>query len=74
MLRGIEVLSAAVAELDRYLAAKGMKARDLIGRAADARRSFASLPPLPDNWKRYVVPYQPAAHPTSSEALSPRSQ
>lgn len=54
MLRGFNVLSDAVAELDRYLASKGMSARDLIGRAADARQSFASLPALSNNWKRYV--------------------
>jgi dihydroorotate dehydrogenase (NAD+) catalytic subunit len=54
MLRGFDVLSDAVAELDRYLAGKAMSARDLIGRAADARQTFASLPALSDNWKRYV--------------------
>ena len=54
MLRGFNVLSDAVAELDRYLAGKAMSARDLIGRAADARQTFASLPALEDNWKRYV--------------------
>jgi len=54
MLRGFHVLSDAVAELEGYLGRKQMHARDLIGRAADARRSFASMPRLQDNWKRYV--------------------
>jgi dihydroorotate dehydrogenase (NAD+) catalytic subunit len=31
-----------------------MTARELIGRAADARKTFAELPPLQDEWKRYV--------------------
>lgn len=58
MLRGFSVLSDSVAELERYLAGKAMNASDLIGRAADARQSFASLPPLRDNWKRYVPEHQ----------------
>jgi hypothetical protein len=74
MLRGIQVLSEAVAELERYLGGKGMNARDLIGRAADARRSFASLPPLPDNWKRYVPESQTNERPTLSDAFSSRSK
>lgn len=55
MLRGFDVLSNAVAEFEQYLDRKSMTARDLIGRAADARKSFASLEPLQDNWKRYVT-------------------
>ena len=54
MLRGFHVLSDAVAELEAYLGRKQMHARDLIGRAADARKSFANMPRLQDNWKRYV--------------------
>jgi dihydroorotate dehydrogenase (NAD+) catalytic subunit len=74
MLRGLQVLSEAVAELERYLGGKGVNARDLIGRAADARRSFASLPPLPDNWKRYVPESQTNERPTLSDAFSSRSK
>lgn len=54
MLRGFGVLSDAVAEFENYLGRKQMHARDLIGRAADARKSFASLPPLREKWKDYV--------------------
>ena len=54
MLRGFDVLSDAVSEFERYLSGKKLSSRDLIGRAADARQSFASLQPLQDNWKRYV--------------------
>jgi dihydroorotate dehydrogenase (NAD+) catalytic subunit len=74
MLRGINVLAEAVAELERYLDRKGIDACDLIGRAADARRSFASLPPLPDNWKRYVPESPTTERPTQSETLSSRSR
>jgi dihydroorotate dehydrogenase (NAD+) catalytic subunit len=53
-LRGYSVLSDALAEFDRYLADKKVSALDLIGRAADARRTFADMPPKPDNWRNYV--------------------
>src|SRR4051812_19650364 len=48
-LRGYSVLSSAVAEFERYLVDKGMSAMDLIGCAADARKSFADMLPKPDN-------------------------
>jgi dihydroorotate dehydrogenase (NAD+) catalytic subunit len=54
MLRGFQALSDAVDEFEAYVARKETSARDLIGRAADARKSFASLPPLQDKWKEYV--------------------
>ena len=38
MLRGFQTLSDAVAELETYLGRKEISARDLIGRAADARK------------------------------------
>jgi dihydroorotate dehydrogenase (NAD+) catalytic subunit len=53
-LRGYSVLSDALAEFTRYLAGKNIGAMDLIGRAADARKSFADMPPKPDNWRRYI--------------------
>jgi dihydroorotate dehydrogenase len=53
-LRGYSVLSDAVAEFTRYLTEKNVSATDLIGRAADARKTFAAMPPKPDNWRRYV--------------------
>lgn len=54
MLRGFDVLSNAVTEFEGYLTRKKLSAHDLIGRAADARKTFAELPPLQDEWKRYV--------------------
>jgi dihydroorotate dehydrogenase len=53
-LRGYSVLSDALAEFERYLADKSVNAMDLVGRAADARKTFADMPPKPDNWRRYV--------------------
>jgi dihydroorotate dehydrogenase (NAD+) catalytic subunit len=53
-LRGYAVLSDALAEFERYLADKNVSAMDLVGRAADARKTFADMPPKPDNWRRYV--------------------
>ena len=54
MLRGFDVLSDAVTEFKAYLDRKDLSACDLIGRAADARKTFAELPPLQEEWKRYV--------------------
>lgn len=54
MLRGYDVLSEALAEFERYLEDKQVNAADLIGRAADSRKTFAEMPPLPDNWRNYV--------------------
>ena len=54
MLGGFDVLSQALAEFDAYLARKGLRAGDLVGRAADARRSFADMPPRVDNWRSYT--------------------
>ena len=53
-LRGYSVLSDAVAELTRYVADKKVSAMDLVGRAADARKTFADMPPKPNNWRNYV--------------------
>jgi len=53
-LRGYPVLSDALAEFERYLADKHVSAMDLVGRAADTRKTFADMPPKLDNWRRYV--------------------
>jgi dihydroorotate dehydrogenase (NAD+) catalytic subunit len=53
-LRGYDVLSSAVTEFARYVGEKKLDAMDLIGRAADARKSFAEMPPKPDNWRNYI--------------------
>ncbi|RAI43528.1 tRNA-dihydrouridine synthase [Rhodoplanes roseus] len=54
MLRGFPVLSDALAEFEAYLARKEVTAQGLIGRAADARKTFAEMPLRQDDWKRYV--------------------
>ncbi len=54
MLRGWGVLREAVDVLDSYLGAKGLNARNLIGRAADARRHFADLPVLDQVWRNHI--------------------
>jgi dihydroorotate dehydrogenase len=56
MLRGFDVLAAALAEFRDYLIAKDLTARDLIGRASDQRRSFAAMPMRPDHWRDYIPP------------------
>ena len=56
MLRGFGVLTAAVEALDAHLAAKGLVAADLVGRAADARKSFADMPMLNDHWRNFIPP------------------
>jgi len=53
-LRGYDVLSAALAEFEDYAARKNLTALELIGRAADARKSFGEMPPKPDNWRKYL--------------------
>ena len=54
MLRGFNLLSDALAELADYLKRKNLAARDLIGLAADRRKSFADMPLLQDNWRNYI--------------------
>jgi dihydroorotate dehydrogenase (NAD+) catalytic subunit len=54
MLRGFELLSASLEKFVQYLERKNMNAKDLIGVAADRRRSYASMPLLGDNWRNYV--------------------
>jgi dihydroorotate dehydrogenase (NAD+) catalytic subunit len=54
MLRGFDLIARSLAELKEYLNGKNMDAQDLIGRAADARKTFAEMPPLQGNWRKYV--------------------
>jgi dihydroorotate dehydrogenase (NAD+) catalytic subunit len=54
MLRGFSVLSDAIAEIGAYAVEKNVSATDLIGRAADARKSFEAMQVLSNNWRRYV--------------------
>jgi dihydroorotate dehydrogenase (NAD+) catalytic subunit len=54
MLRGFELIERSLAELKDYLKQKNIDAQDLIGRAADTRKTFAEMPKLEGNWRNYV--------------------
>jgi len=54
MLRGFDLISRALSDLDAYCARKGVRAAELIGRAADARKTFADMPMRTDNWRNYI--------------------
>ena len=54
MLRGFELLESVLREFADYLARKNLRAADLIGRAADQRKTFAEMPLRRDNWRNYV--------------------
>jgi dihydroorotate dehydrogenase (NAD+) catalytic subunit len=54
MLRGFELLETSLREFADYLTRKNLRAADLIGRAADQRKSFAEMPLRTDNWRHYV--------------------
>lgn len=54
MLRGYGLLGQAIAEFDDYLRRKDLRAVDLIGRAADRRKTFAQMPMRHDNWRNYI--------------------
>ena len=56
MLRGFELIERSLGELRDYLTRKNIDARNLIGRAADARKTFAEMPSLKGNWRNYVPP------------------
>jgi dihydroorotate dehydrogenase (NAD+) catalytic subunit len=55
MLRGTSVLTSALNEFETYLQRKGVTAADLVGLAADRRKTFDEVPLRMDNWKRYVA-------------------
>jgi hypothetical protein len=48
------LIERSLEEFKDYLNRKEIVAQDLIGRAADARKSFAEMPPLQGNWRNYV--------------------
>jgi dihydroorotate dehydrogenase len=54
MLRGFELLESSLREFAEYLAKKNLRASDLIGRAADQRKTFADMPLRTDNWRNYL--------------------
>jgi dihydroorotate dehydrogenase (NAD+) catalytic subunit len=55
MLRGAPVLASALQEFDSYLQRKGLNASQLIGMAADRRKTFADMPLRTNNWRKYVA-------------------
>jgi dihydroorotate dehydrogenase (NAD+) catalytic subunit len=54
MLRGFALLEDSLREFSDYLARQNLSAADLVGRAADQRKTFADMPLKTDNWRRYV--------------------
>ncbi len=55
MLRGADTLSSSLKELDAYLQRKNVNAADIVGVAADKRKTFADMPLRTDNWRNYVT-------------------
>ena len=51
----VTTLSGALAEFQSYLERKNLNASDLIGVAADRRRTFQAMPLKTGNWKNYVA-------------------
>lgn len=54
MLRGFGLLEDSLREFSDYLSAHKLDAAELIGRAADQRKTFADMPLKTDNWRNYV--------------------
>ncbi|MEI5677166.1 MULTISPECIES: hypothetical protein [unclassified Mesorhizobium] len=59
MMRGFQFITDSIAELETYCREKQMNASDLVGIAADRRKSFADMPPLDNHWRKFT----PAALP-----------
>lgn len=55
MLRGFDLLSDALSEFSSYLQRKKMTAAELIGRAADQRKTFPQMPMRTDNWRKFAA-------------------
>ncbi|WP_163849232.1 dihydroorotate dehydrogenase [Pseudooceanicola aestuarii] len=56
MLRGFGVIGDSLDWLDGYCTRKECSVAQLVGRAADARRTFADMPDLDAHWTRFVPP------------------
>ena len=54
MLRGFGLLEDSLRDFSGYLSRHNLRAADLIGRAADQRKTFADMPLRTDNWRKYV--------------------
>jgi dihydroorotate dehydrogenase (NAD+) catalytic subunit len=55
MLRGTPLLASALEEFGAYLQRKGATAAELVGKAADQRKTFPDMPLRTDNWKKYTA-------------------
>lgn len=56
MHEGFAGLTRVIDELEALLAARDLRFADLIGRAADALRSYGEQPEMPERWKAFVPP------------------
>jgi hypothetical protein len=56
MTGGFGVLRDAIAELERYLGARGASAASIVGVTADRIGTFAAQPLRPDHWRGFVPP------------------
>jgi dihydroorotate dehydrogenase (NAD+) catalytic subunit len=53
-LRGFGLLEDSLKDFSAYLERQNLRAADLVGRAADQRKTFADMPLRTDNWRNYV--------------------
>lgn len=65
MMRGFQVVEQAVSDLCVYCAEAGLNAEDLVGIAADQRKSFTDMPVLDDHWKNFIPTMSATKEPTS---------
>lgn len=54
MLRGYEAITRSLADLDNWLAEKGLTATQAVGISADRRKSFAEMPLIGEHWRNFV--------------------
>lgn len=54
MLRGFGLITESLDQFAAYVQRKGLSAADLIGHAADRRKTFAAMPSQPGHWRGYV--------------------
>lgn len=54
MLRGYDVMTDSLAELERWLADKNMTVAETVGVSADRRKSFAQMPLIGEHWRNFI--------------------
>jgi len=54
MHEGFDGLTRVVEELDAFLAARGVRFSELVGRAADAVCGYGEVPARPGRWREFV--------------------